>query len=311
MRPWLIGYALIWFQSVWAAAPTPAELIAFDQTISAQAARSELDANALRTALMPDQTALNKREWLLQSAASKKPDLAYLAKSILRLDYLGSQGVGERCESALTITPDTDLQTQLAAVGDAKATLWLRIHPRQDHHLAITSLDSAVDTVLSVYARCGDDFIAKSDDYVGLQAIAALPKGDSDLFVKAENLGSAGALRLRTILAATVSGAVTRRDNGAPIPNEYLRFFLGSQSAGGDAVTGQNGTYVFSYLGDGTATLFARTNSNYSTLGLNYADRGFDDVLCDEWVGGLNGCAPQSDLARFLVPERLIDYAAF
>jgi hypothetical protein len=31
-------------------APAPAELIAFDQTISAQAARSELDANALRVA---------------------------------------------------------------------------------------------------------------------------------------------------------------------------------------------------------------------------------------------------------------------
>jgi hypothetical protein len=273
-------------------APTPAELIAFDQTISAQAARGTLDEQVLRAAVMPDQTALNKREWLLRAAQTPAPALAFLSHDTLRLDYLGSDGVGERCESALTISDQTDVRTELAAAGAAKSVLWLRIHPQKDHHLALSSLGSGIDTVLSVYQNCGQDFVAKSDDYTGLQALAALPKGDTDLFIKAENLGPAGALRLRTILTATVSGSVVRRDNGAAIANLRVTFFVTPQNSAGDTLTNSSGEYVYSYFGDGTATLFARSSSSYTAQQIGYVDRAYLDILCDDTSSDLSACSP-------------------
>jgi hypothetical protein len=105
MRFWILVCALWLVEFVEAAAPTPPELVAFDQTISAQAARGTLDEHVLRAAIMPDQTALNKREWLLRAAQTPAPELAFLSHDTLRLDYLRSDGVGERCESALTTQP--------------------------------------------------------------------------------------------------------------------------------------------------------------------------------------------------------------
>jgi hypothetical protein len=281
--------------AAFAAAPTPIELLAFDQSMSVHVARSALDIDVLRAAIMPDQTALAKREWLLQWSNRPIPDTTFVSKIPLRLDYVGSRGVGESCETALTISSETDLQTQLGAAGTPKSILWLRIPPRKDQHLALSSVGSRIDTMLSTYKNCGEDFLAKSDDYTGLQALVAMPKGESDVFVRAENLGAAGELRLRAVLASIVSGTVTRRDNGSPIADATIAFFDLNSFYVGQISANQSGNYQFPYNNTSATSLFARTiPGNFGSSSAAYVDRAYNDIECDgdSTSNGLASCTP-------------------
>jgi hypothetical protein len=267
--------------TVLAAAPTPAALVMFDQTKKPPTSPDSRDSVALRLQPMPDELARNKRDWLLQSMNPSAPDLGFVSSRNLRLDYLGSSEVGETCEHAFPISAKMDLQTNLAAAGQVKSALWLRVHSQKLQAFALSSMGSGVDAAISVYTACGDDFVAKSDDYFGLQALASLPSGDVDVWVKTQNLGAAGALHLRTIAAATVSGSVVRRDNGVGIAGVKVSFFDQNGLPRGDTITNTAGNYVFARTVFAPEQLYAITQAWYYDQNSPYVDRAYNDVVCE------------------------------
>lgn len=269
-------------------AMTPQALIDFDT----RAVRTEADGQQLLAAVMPTQRELDKRAWLIDTAAQAKPALTSVAQRTLTFDLLGSSGIAETCANALSLETNTALHTTLDSNGSTRSIAWLRITSDATRNLALSTLGSTLDAQVSVYPSCKSDFIASSDDAIGLQALTAFPKGRGELYVKVENLGPRGNLVLQSVLANIVQGKITRRDNGAPIENLRALAFDANNQSLGNGLSNASGDYSIAINTATAQPVFVKTTyASFSGL-INFAPRGYNDVACLDYSSDLSDCFP-------------------
>jgi hypothetical protein len=192
---------------------------------------------------------------------------------------LGS--LGSSCELAGPLELGKPLSTDLAPAERAGDQFWLRIQP-SDQSITVSTLGSAGDVDLAVYAHCGDDqAVLANDDHYGLQALAQLPASVAgELFVRVRNLDAQAPVeaRIEAVLAGGFSGTVSVTPAGAtPLAGFFVSYFSSPSTYYlGRTQTAADGSYALSALTAGS--YYARTANSASQTSVVH--EAYDGIPC-------------------------------
>ncbi|HQN95326.1 MAG TPA: carboxypeptidase-like regulatory domain-containing protein [Thermoanaerobaculales bacterium] len=217
-----------------------------------------------------------------------------------------------RVGHAKTMAPPNDLCTHadLAAmggvyVGDSSAAtndgqascgasmlspdVWFRYVAAASGQVAVDTLGSSYDTVLSVHTACPGTFANQlecNDDIQGLQSGVSFwaDAGQQYLIRLAGMNGAIGAYQLSVGNPATISGEVTRTDAGDPVYGDVGVWSVAGASLGFGYISA--GQYAVDWLPSGTYYL---TTIAYP-YGVPLQDELWDDIPCPG--GAPDGCDP-------------------
>jgi len=134
---------------------------------------------------------------------------------------------------------------------------WLRVIAPEAGFWAFDTLVSEFDTRLSVYRDCRDIGRASeqvSDDTVGLGSIVGLnaKSAGQSFLIKLERKGGLGSLAIaKSLGASTISGRVTRADNGQAVSDVNIPVVTGGGGLVSTTYTNASGDYVAVVYDDG------------------------------------------------------------
>lgn len=215
----------------------------------------------------------------------------------VRGPVLSAEGVaGVACEQAIELVAGQPMRIEVPANGSR----WIAVRSPLDASspMAMTTVGSDIDAAVDVYADCretGKTALSSGDDNYGLQAIALLPPAAHPLLVKLRNLGERGIVTVDAVQAVTISGRVTRVDNGAAVTGMRVEAYRGSTPTAsqsyGSASSQINGNYqIVTYSGGTGFNTYVRTSSpSYQVV--RFVDEAFDNIPCSSEYG-FSSCLP-------------------
>jgi protocatechuate 3,4-dioxygenase beta subunit len=167
--------------------------------------------------------------------------------------------------------------------------VWFRYVAASSGQVAVDTLGSSYDTVLSVHTACPGTVANQlecNDDIQGLQSGVSFwaDAGQQYLIRLAGMNGAVGAYQLSVGTPATISGEVTRTDTGEPVEGDVGVWSVAGASLGYGFIS--NGQYVVDWLPSGTYYL---TTIAYP-YGIPLQDELWDDIPCPGGAPG--GCDP-------------------